>query len=148
MKVWTFLITPVSILSHNAKKISLLSPDAGSKSINYWYQPFIWKVVLFSHSSHTLDVFCFIGWGGVEFCYFRDNIFHLSIQSSEHILNTYCVSIHSVSLRLSQHWRCVPADTSTMSTLIFPWERKRAVILPRIYYLVFLPCSYYQTNYC
>lgn len=52
---WTFLVTLVSILSHDAKKISLLSPGTGNKSINYSHQPSVWKTLLFSCSSYNFD---------------------------------------------------------------------------------------------
>lgn len=52
---WTFPVTLVSILGHDAKKISLLSPGTANKSINCSHQPSLWKTVLLSCTSYNLD---------------------------------------------------------------------------------------------
>lgn len=63
--LWTFPITPVSILNHGAKTISLLSPSIGTKPINYSQQSAV-RQSCFHHEMNMCCWFFFVC--GVLFC--------------------------------------------------------------------------------
>lgn len=96
---WTFPVTLVSILGHDAKKISLLSPGTANKSINCSHQPSLWKTVLLSCTSYNLDA---LSPPPPPVLSFQREYCHFSVQSGEHV----CIK-HLLCVKHANHAKCV-----------------------------------------